>query len=58
MNIIADTHTHTLACDHAYSTISENAAAAAGKGLRFLAMTEHTPQMPPARATNTCRTKK
>lgn len=46
MKLIADTHTHTLACDHAYGTISENAAAAAQKGLRFLAMTEHTPGMP------------
>ena len=48
MNLIADTHTHTLACDHAYSTINENAAAAAAKGLRFLAMTEHTPSLPGA----------
>lgn len=45
MNLIADTHTHTLACDHAYSTIAENAAAAAGKGLRFLCVTEHAPRM-------------
>lgn len=46
MKIIADTHTHSLACDHAYSTIAENAAAAAARGLRFLALTEHTPSMP------------
>lgn len=48
MKIIADTHTHTLACDHAYSTITENAAAAAERGLRFLCMTEHAPMMPGA----------
>lgn len=48
MNLIADTHTHTMACDHAYSTLSENAAAAAEKGLRFLAATEHAPAMPGA----------
>lgn len=48
MNIIADTHTHTLACEHAYSTINENAAAAAGQGLRFLCMTEHAPELPSA----------
>lgn len=45
---IADTHTHTIACDHAYSTLNENAAAAAKKGLRFLAMTEHAPAVPGA----------
>ena len=30
---ILDTHTHTLASGHAYSTIRENARAAAEKGL-------------------------
>ncbi|MDR2932022.1 MAG: phosphatase [Oscillospiraceae bacterium] len=44
-NIIADTHTHTLASDHAYSTLTENAAAASLKGLAFMAMTEHAPAM-------------
>ncbi len=48
MNIIADTHTHTLACSHAYSTIRENTEAAREKGLRFLCMTEHGPNMPDA----------
>lgn len=46
--IIADTHTHTLACDHAYSTVTENAAAAREKGLNAIIMTEHTPSMPGA----------
>ncbi len=45
LNIVADTHTHTLACDHAYATLSENAAAAAKKGLKFLVSTEHTPML-------------
>lgn len=46
VKIIADTHTHTLACDHAYSTLFENVAAAKAKGLDAIAMTEHSPSMP------------
>lgn len=46
MAIIAETHSHTVACSHAYSTITENARAAAQKGLRFLCVTEHGPKMP------------
>ncbi len=42
---VMDTHTHTLASGHAYSTIRENAAAAAKKGLQLLAITEHAPRM-------------
>ena len=42
---IMDTHTHTLASGHAYSTIRENAEAAARKGLELLAITEHAPRM-------------
>lgn len=34
--IIADTHTHTLVCDHAYSTVGENAEAAREKGLHAI----------------------
>lgn len=48
MKIIADTHTHTIACDHAYSTITENTAVAKRKGLKFICMTEHGPSMPDA----------
>jgi len=44
--IIADTHTHTISCGHAFSTLAENAKAAAEKGLRFLAHTEHGPALP------------
>ena len=46
MKIIADTHTHTIASGHAYSTLRENAAADAG--LLFLASTDHTGQLPGA----------
>ena len=46
MNIIADTHAHTLASGHAYSTIREMAAAAAKKGLKGLAVTEHAGSRP------------
>lgn len=42
---VLDTHTHTLASGHAYSTIRENARAAAEKGLELLAITEHAPRL-------------
>lgn len=42
---ILDTHTHTLASGHAYSTIRENAQAAAQKGLELLAITDHAPKL-------------
>ena len=46
MRFEADTHSHTLASGHAYSTIKEMAAAAEAKGLKALALTEHAPKMP------------
>ena len=46
MNIIADLHTHSSFCDHAFSTIEENAREAAKRGIRFLGVTEHTPSVP------------
>lgn len=42
---ILDTHTHTFASGHAYSTIRENAQAAAKKGLELLAITDHAPKL-------------
>ncbi|MDR0886557.1 MAG: PHP domain-containing protein [Clostridiales Family XIII bacterium] len=42
MNIIADLHTHTIASEHAYSTINENAQAAYDAGLTYLATTDHS----------------
>jgi putative hydrolase len=46
MNLVLDTHTHTVASGHAYNTINEMAYAAAQKGLHLLAITEHAPSMP------------
>lgn len=46
MKFIADMHTHTIASTHAFSTITENAAAAERAGIRFLAMTDHGIKMP------------
>lgn len=48
MNLIADTHTHTIASTHAYSTLQENATAAAQNGLYALAATDHGALMPGA----------
>lgn len=46
MQLILDTHTHTIASGHAYSTILENAREAFKKGLKLICMTDHGPQMP------------
>jgi len=48
LKILVDLHTHTVASGHAYSTISENAAAAARRGIELLGMTDHGPSMPGA----------
>ena len=42
---VADLHTHTCASQHAYSTVTENATAAAARGLLAVACTDHGPQM-------------
>lgn len=39
----ADLHTHTVASGHAFGTVMENAKAAADKGLKVIAMTDHGP---------------
>lgn len=41
-----DLHTHTLASGHAYNTMNEMVAAAQGKGMTHLGITEHAPSMP------------
>lgn len=46
MNIVIDTHSHTIASGHAYNTIEEMAKAASEKGIKILAITEHAPNMP------------
>lgn len=43
---VADFHTHTLFSPHAYSTITENAAAAARCGLLAVACTDHAEATP------------
>lgn len=43
MLITADMHTHTLASTHAFSTVKEMAEGAAEKGLKAIAITDHTP---------------
>lgn len=48
MEIVVDSHTHTLASGHAYSTIIENALASKEKGLKLLCTTDHAPEMPGA----------
>jgi len=46
MEIKIDTHGHTLASGHAYSTIQEMARAGKRAGLQMMALTEHAPEMP------------
>ncbi len=46
MNLIIDTHAHTLVSGHAYSTIHDMAKAAYEKGLKVQCLTEHAPAMP------------
>ncbi|BHH85440.1 PHP domain-containing protein [Desulforhopalus sp. 52FAK] len=48
MHIEVDSHTHTVASGHAYSSLAENVSAASIKGIRLLAITDHGPQMPGA----------
>lgn len=43
MNIIADTHCHSIASDHAYSTVLENVTYAKKRGLKCIAITDHSP---------------
>lgn len=48
MKIAGDTHTHTIACGHATGTLMENAICARRRGLRFVAITEHSGGLPGA----------
>lgn len=45
MKLVLDTHSHTIASAHAYSTVTELAQAAADKGLALLAVTDHAPSL-------------
>ena len=46
MKLIADLHTHTIACGHAYGTISENLRFARERGLKYCAVTDHGMRIP------------
>lgn len=46
MKLIADLHTHTVACGHAFSTVEENVRAAKRAEILVLAITEHGPSLP------------
>ncbi len=48
MNIICDTHTHTISSGHAHSTVLENAAEAARMGHKFMVISDHAPMIPGA----------
>ncbi|MGL5652368.1 MAG: phosphatase [Paraclostridium sp.] len=46
MNAIIDLHCHTIASGHAYSTIKENIDEAKSKGLKYVGVSDHAPNMP------------
>lgn len=45
MKLVTDTHVHTIASGHAYSTIKEYIDIAEEKGIELIAFTDHTPSM-------------
>ncbi|MDE1329578.1 phosphatase [Vibrio aestuarianus] len=48
MKLVVDTHTHTYASGHAYSTLIENAKSAQENGLAMFCTTDHAESMPGA----------
>lgn len=46
MKLVTDTHSHTVASGHAYSTVEEYARHAKEKGLEMIAITDHGMDMP------------
>ncbi|GAA4897483.1 phosphatase [Ferrimonas pelagia] len=48
MQILTDTHSHTIASTHAYSTVQELLEAAKARGLQAFCLTDHAPPMPDA----------
>ena len=46
MKLLLDMHNHTIASGHAYSTVQEIAAEAYKKGLKYVGITDHGPEMP------------
>lgn len=45
MNIVVDTHTHTISSGHAYSTVQENAKEAYNNGIQMFNVSDHAPSM-------------
>ena len=45
MKFLIDTHTHTVASGHAYSTLLENVRYAKENGLKIMAVTDHAPTL-------------
>ncbi|SMF64465.1 putative hydrolase [Alteromonadaceae bacterium Bs31] len=48
MRTFCDTHAHTIASTHAYSTVHDYFTAARSKGLQLFSITDHAPAMPDA----------
>jgi putative hydrolase len=46
MHILVDTHAHTVASTHAYSTVNEYFQQAKLKDLQMFLITDHEPEMP------------
>ncbi len=46
MNILVDTHSHTIASTHAYSTVHDYFVQAKVKGMQMFSLTDHGPEMP------------
>lgn len=46
MNAIIDLHCHTISSGHAYSTLKENIDEAKLKGLKYVGVSDHAPNMP------------
>lgn len=46
MTLLVDTHSHTVASTHAYSTVQEYVVQAKLKGMQMFSLTEHGPTMP------------
>ncbi|EAR10733.1 phosphatase [Reinekea blandensis] len=46
MKILCDTHSHTVASTHAFSTVNDYIRDAKAKGLQLFSVTDHAPAMP------------
>lgn len=46
MKILCDTHSHTVASSHAYSTVHDYISSAKTNGLQLFSITDHAPTMP------------